>query len=328
MDLVQDTEQRPYKQATFNNPIRLWNTPKTSDICIVKEPNLSHKELIIKDHGVINAYQCTDPSHLDMHFNSLEIGLFCTKQGRISLHASFIPHPLELGTSEAIFLAFPKDKWNIRLMAEASTDFYFIRMEVATLHRMINPAFNDQHLDSAKRMNMRDLMRHLPVNPSLMFCFEQLFHHKLKSPFNHLFERAKFLEIFSSLLESAFGQPMEACPVAMSPVIESKLQAVRRHIIDHLDEAPDPDKLAMLYELPRNTLREGYRYVYGKTIHQYHSDHKLESAMQLLNEGELLVKEIAFKIGYQNPSHFISAFKKKFGYTPKQYLKKDAVAAH
>jgi AraC-like DNA-binding protein len=44
---------------------------------------------------------------------------------------------------------------------------------------------------------------------------------------------------------------------------------------------------------------------------------KLDSAMEMLNSGEFLVKEVAFKIGYQNPSHFISAFKKKFGYTPK-----------
>jgi AraC-like DNA-binding protein len=45
----------------------------------------------------------------------------------------------------------------------------------------------------------------------------------------------------------------------------------------------------------------------------------------MLASGELLVKEIAFKIGYQNPSHFISAFKKKYGYTPKQYLKQEMV---
>ncbi len=243
------------------------------------------------------------------------------------LHASFIPHPLELASSEALFLAFPKSEWQIKVFAEAATELYVVQLDVSTLHKMINPSFDQHQLDAPQRLNMRDLMRLLPVNPSLMMCFEQLLHHKLKPPFHELFERAKFLEIFSLLLESSFGAPMEACPVAMSPGIEMKLNLVRRHIIDHPEESPDPDKLAVMYELPRNTLKEGYRYKYGKTIHQYHADHKLESAMQMLNEGELLVKEVAFRIGYQNPSHFISAFKKKFGYTPKQYLKRDVVVA-
>jgi len=31
------------------------------------------------------------------------------------------------------------------------------------------------------------------------------------------------------------------------------------------------------------------------------------------------VNEVAFDIGYTNPSHFIAAFKKKFGTTPRKY---------
>jgi AraC-like DNA-binding protein len=291
----------------------------------VKQSFLSHKEVIIRDHATIRAYQSNDTECLDIQSNPLEICLFCTKKGRIELDVSFIPHSLELGASEAIFLAYPKGSWQMKIHTEPGTEFYMMQMEVATLHKIINPSFDTNHLESAHKVNMRDLMRLIPVNPSLMMCFEQLLHHKLAVPFRQIFEKAKFLEIFSLLMESSFGQPMEACPVVMSPAIEEKLQQVRRHIIEHLDEAPNPDELSVMYELPRNTLREGYRYVYGKTIHQYHTDHKLESAMQMLTQGELLVKEVAFKIGYQNPSHFISAFKKKFGYTPKQYLKREAL---
>lgn len=241
------------------------------------------------------------------------------------LQTSFIPHPVELGTAEAIFLAFPTNDWSVKIHTEENTDLYVIEMQVSTFHKMINPSFNEHQLENTQRFSLRDLTKIIPVNPTLMICFDQLLHYKSTSPFGEIFQRAKFLEIFSLLLEASFGTRMEECPVAMSHAIELKLNQVRRHIIDHLDEIPDPDKLAVMYELPRNTLREGYRYKFGKTIHQFHADHKLESAMQMLNEGELLVKEIAFRIGYQNPSHFISAFKKRFGFTPKQYLKRQAV---
>jgi AraC-like DNA-binding protein len=40
----------------------------------------------------------------------------------------------------------------------------------------------------------------------------------------------------------------------------------------------------------------------------------------LLDSAKLQVNEVAYQIGYNNPSHFIAAFKKKFGVTPKKYL--------
>ena len=34
----------------------------------------------------------------------------------------------------------------------------------------------------------------------------------------------------------------------------------------------------------------------------------------------ILAAVVAYQIGHTNPSHFIAAFKKKFGVTPKKYL--------
>ncbi len=275
----------------------------------------------IKEYASVRVVQCPEGGSLDIQARAMEVHHFCVKKGQVQIQASFIPHPIQLNGGEAIFLVFPKNDWQVKVIYHPGTEFYTLQMDASTLHTLINPQFNHHSVDTASQMNMRDLMKLIPVNPSLLTCFDQLLHHKLQPPFQAIFEQAKFLEIFSLLMETAFGQRMDACPVMMSPAIESKIHRVRLHIIDNIDQIPDPDHLAMIYELPRNTLREGYRYMYGKTIHQYHADHKLESAMQMLESGELLVKEIAFKIGYQNPSHFISAFKKKYGYTPKQYLR-------
>lgn len=298
------------------------NNLKKEDL---RRVNSHLREIDIRDHASLKVYSAENQCAVDILCAPRDIYLYCVIRGNVTLSANFIPHVLDLGTAEAIFLAYPKEAWNVRVMASKDTEFYTIRMDVSTLHKLINPAFNDHQLEGSSRLNMRDLMKMIPVSPALMICFDQLLHHKIKAPFNEIFERAKFLEIFSLLMESAFGQPMEACPVALSHAIESKLQQVRRHIIDHLDASPDPDKLAVLYDLQRQTLREGFKYIFGKTIHQYHTDHKLEHAMRKLNEGEMLVKEVAFSIGYQNPSHFISAFKKKFGFTPKQYLKRETL---
>lgn len=44
-----------------------------------------------------------------------------------------------------------------------------------------------------------------------------------------------------------------------------------------------------------------------------------ENQIQLQNRN---ISEIAWELGYQNISHFVSLFKERFGVTPKQYIKR------
>jgi AraC-like DNA-binding protein len=45
----------------------------------------------------------------------------------------------------------------------------------------------------------------------------------------------------------------------------------------------------------------------------------MERARQLLEERKFNVTEVACTVGYANPSHFASAFKRKFGVNPSAY---------
>jgi AraC-like DNA-binding protein len=46
----------------------------------------------------------------------------------------------------------------------------------------------------------------------------------------------------------------------------------------------------------------------------------MNSAKTLLDQGRSQVSEVAYALGYGSASHFISAFKKKYGITPKKYV--------
>ena len=46
----------------------------------------------------------------------------------------------------------------------------------------------------------------------------------------------------------------------------------------------------------------------------------MEYARKMLETGQHNVNEVGLKVGYSTASHFISAFKKKYGTTPKKYL--------
>ncbi len=280
--------------------------------------------LAIYDDVHVHCLQSADRDQYHLDCEQMNIYLFCCKKGKISLEPDFIDHPLELTRSEAIFLAFPKNDWKLVVRGGPGHLVYILSMSVQRLHDLIAASFDARQMKKGGGtggFNYKNFMRLIPVTPILVNNFDQLFYNKIRPPFRKIYEQAKFLEIFSLLMEASFSKPMEACPIVLNREVEQKLQSARRMLVKNLSETPDPDQIAHELEIPRTTLKEGFKYVFGKTIHQFHSDYKMEAALSMLESGDYLVKEIAYDIGYRNPSHFIAAFKKKYGQTPKQYLK-------
>ena len=87
-----------------------------------------------------------------------------------------------------------------------------------------------------------------------------------------------------------------------------------------METPPGLKELAKQAGLNEYQLKVGFKEIYGNTVFGYLLDHKLDHARVLLDTAKYQVNEVAYQIGYTNPSHFIASFKKKFGVTPKKYL--------
>ena len=85
-------------------------------------------------------------------------------------------------------------------------------------------------------------------------------------------------------------------------------------------EPPTLKDLATEVDLSLKKLKEGFKQIYGDTVYGFLFDYKMEVARKLLESGEFNVNEVGLKVGYSTASHFIAAFKKKFGTTPKRYV--------
>lgn len=59
----------------------------------------------------------------------------------------------------------------------------------------------------------------------------------------------------------------------------------------------------------------------GLTFKEYMTELRIEESKRLLRSGDLNIKDICFKVGYNDTSYFIRAFKKYEGLTPKDYQK-------
>lgn len=184
----------------------------------------------------------------------------------------------------------------------------------------LHELFTHEPLPFLKPENVnRKFYEEKPTAPVLQMVLNQLFNTQLTPHAMALFARGKMLELLS-LYFSSKTPDTEACPFLKDEEVIRKIKTAKDFLMQHMDNPPSLRQLARESGLNEYQLKTGFKEIYGTTVYGYLLNHKLDYARLLLDKGTLHVNEVAFQIGYSNPSHFIAAFKKKFGITPKKYL--------
>ena len=76
---------------------------------------------------------------------------------------------------------------------------------------------------------------------------------------------------------------------------------------------PSLNELSKEVKINHSKLKYGFKKTFGKTVYSYIKEQKMNYAKKLLEEGYLMVSEVAKKVGYQSFSHFSYTFKQHFG---------------
>jgi len=96
------------------------------------------------------------------------------------------------------------------------------------------------------------------------------------------------------------------------------IQGVKEHLSRTFLEDHSLENLAKHFGVNTNKLMTLFRKVFNKSIFEYLSELRMDYARELLLEKECMVTEVSRVLGYKNPNHFSSAFKRKFGFPPSQ----------
>ena len=100
-----------------------------------------------------------------------------------------------------------------------------------------------------------------------------------------------------------------------------RIHQARKILLQQLDNPPSLLSLARQVGLNDCALKRGFRQVFGETTFGYLHNHRMETARQLLIEGEVNITEAARHVGFANRSYFAAAFRKKYGVAPSEYLR-------
>lgn len=234
----------------------------------------------------------------------------------------FGPHyQREIQGRRNYFFFNPEQDLPFRLRLSPQTRMVLMSITLEKLHEL----FIHEPLPFLKPENIKQKYydeRDIPSN--LLVELNQLINIQLSANANRLYYQGKILELLA-LYFSERKPDTENCPFLNNEDLVRKIKHAKEYLLAHEDNPPTIKELARKTGLNEYQLKAGFKEIYGNTVYGYLLDHKLDHSRMLLDSRKFQVAQVAYQVGYANPSHFIAAFKKKFGVTPKKYLMGAAV---
>lgn len=225
---------------------------------------------------------------------------------------------LKISENRYLILYNPKQDLPLNFNLKANSILITALISIERFHNLFS---QDGHKidflsseNSAKKYYKED-----DISNTMLFALNQMLLYRTSSITKDLYLKSKIYEIFSLIFDNK-NIDIDQCPFIMNDDQLKKIRLAKDIIINRYMDPPTLIDLSKEINLSLRKLKQGFKETYGKTVFKYLFEHKMELALKLLKDGENNVNEVSFKLGYSNASHFIYAFKNRFGITPRAYM--------
>ncbi|WKK65440.1 helix-turn-helix transcriptional regulator [Lutimonas zeaxanthinifaciens] len=281
---------------------------------IIQENRIEEGFYLLKfentEDKVIHASREVDKSFLQLHF--------CVKN-RAGLSFNGGHYVLDLPENKSYLLYNPQQDLPIHLDMDPGAKVISLLISIEKFHTFFTQEAGLIHFLSGENQGKK-CYRDKELNPNEMMVLNQIFHFGLHSSLEKLYSRGKVYELVSLYFHKSDNDGIQNCPFLEDEANVEKIQKAKQIIIERMTEPPSLTELAHQINLPLQHLKDGFKQIYGETVFAYLLNYKMEYARKLLSTRKYNISEVSFEVGYSTPSHFIAAFKKKFGATPKRYM--------
>ena len=286
-----------------NNAERLFEETKLEDgIFVYKFQNDGAETLKV--------FRNLSRSYIQFHFCGKGDGTFLFNNGS---------YRMPLSEEFSLLLYNPKRELPIDLELKPKSWLISVVISISKFHALFS---EEAEYISFLNIENKDKQyyKENQMSPSMVIVLNQLANFNIVPTIRNLYYKAKAYELLSLYFNRTEDANAENCPFLNDEENVLKIRKAKDIVIANMSEPPSLQELSEDIGLSLKKLKEGFKQVYGDSVYSFLFDYKMESARKLLNSGDYNVNEVGLKLGYSTSSHFIAAFKKKFGTTPKKYL--------
>jgi AraC-like DNA-binding protein len=281
----------------------------------------STEELMIEDGFYILRFQndSDETTHFEREVDTNLIQFHFGVKGRAKFIFNQGRYALDLREEISLFLYNPQKELPVHLEIAPHSWIISVLISIKKFHGF----FSEQadHIPFLSPDNSdKKYYKDEKINPSMAIVLSQLFHFNLHPSIKKLYFKGKIYELLSLYFNRAEDPNAEQCPFLIDEENVIKIRKAKDYVIANMAEPPGLQELADEVGINLKKLKMGFRQIYGDSVYSFLFDYKMDYARKLLDSGSFNVNEVGLRIGYSTSSHFIAAFKKKFGTTPKKYL--------
>ncbi|WP_437852391.1 helix-turn-helix transcriptional regulator [Sorangium sp. So ce363] len=153
------------------------------------------------------------------------------------------------------------------------------------------------------------------MSPTLYRLLDEILGCDARGLSRQLYLEAKGLELMAAMVDQLEESERAASPLLSQHDI-ARLERARHALLARMVDPPTLPELARHAGLNEVKLKAGFRTLFGAPVFAYLRNHRLEEAHRLLRQRACNVTEVAQRVGYENPSKFAAAFRKRFGVPP------------
>jgi AraC-like DNA-binding protein len=281
----------------------------------------STEELMIEDGFYVLRFQndSDETTHFEREVDTNLIQFHFGVKGRAKFIFNQGRYALDLREEISLFLYNPQKELPVHLEIAPHSWIISVLISIKKFHGF----FSEQadHIPFLSPDNSdKKYYKDEKINPSMAIVISQLFHFNLHPSIKKLYFKGKIYELLSLYFNRAEDPNAEQCPFLIDEENVIKIRKAKDYVIANMAEPPGLQELADEVGINLKKLKMGFRQIYGDSVYSFLFDYKMDYARKLLDSGSFNVNEVGLRIGYSTSSHFIAAFKKKFGTTPKKYL--------
>ena len=250
-----------------------------------------------------------DTSFIQFHFVSEGQAIFSFNNGA---------YKMSVNKGKYIVLYNPIRNLPLNAVISPKSNVLSVLISIKKFHKLFSEDSNNIQFLKDENANQKYYYENKISNP-IFLVLNELKRFDINSSTKNLFLKAKIYELFSHLYNRNRDLNIEQCPFLTNEENFKKIKKAKDIIIENMTNPPSLVELSEEINLSLKKLKEGFKKIYGKPVYQFLIEYKMELAKKLLSDNNYNVNEVSIKLGYSTASHFITAFKNKYGLTPKNF---------
>jgi len=281
----------------------------------------SYEEVLIEDGFYVLKIQ-NDTAHIQKVSRDIDSSFiqfhFCLK-GNAKFVFNEGRYALEVSEENSLLLYNTQIDLPLNLELNPNSWLVSVVMTIRKFHSLFSKEANYIPFLSAENKDKKYYTQE-GVSPAVAVILSQMINYNLHPSIKELYIKGKVYELISLYFNKSSDDDIEQCPFLVDEDNVRRIRQAKEIIISRMAEPPTLSELSEEIGLSLKKLKEGFKQIYGDSVFSFLFDYKMEYARKMLETGQHNVNEVGLKVGYSTASHFISAFKKKYGTTPKKYL--------